>query len=191
MTVRKDIAWTGVLWKVDGTQATQASFEAAINEGDTIDITGTGASSTYALVNKSVEGVAGSVASDPNPVLPTTDFTIGALGDDPANNTNDATYEANGGPTDTDTFKVDGQASDYATFSGDLTAGDVVTYTRAASVEAYALVNRAPTLVKGQATETSTRPPVRSRRRSPAGRSPSSPSMVPSIARTAPRARSS
>jgi putative cell wall-binding protein len=151
--IRKDLAWTGVLWKVDGTQATQPNFEAAINEGDTIDITGTGASATYELTNENVEGVAGSIVAGSNPVLPTTDLKIGQLGDDPANSTNDATYQANGAPNATDTFKVDGQDSDHDTFSTDLTNGDVVTYARAAGVESFALVNRSPSLIKGQATD--------------------------------------
>jgi hypothetical protein len=151
--IRKDLTWTGVLWKVDGTEATQAMFEDDLNEGDGLKITGSGSTTTYELTNTDVEGVAADIVAGDNPVIPTTDLTIDGLGDDPADDTNDATYQANGGPTDTDTFTDDGQTATYDDFAADLTTGDVVTYTRKAGVESFALVNRSPALVTGDAVD--------------------------------------
>lgn len=151
--VRKDIVWTGVLWEVDGTSATQAAFEGDLNEGDELAITGTGASRTFELTNTDVEGSANSIVAGSNPVSPTTDLKIDALGDDAANGTNDATYQANGAPNATDVFVVDGLESDYGTFSDQLTAGDAVTYRRLAGVEEFELINRSPSLVDGRAVD--------------------------------------
>lgn len=149
--LRSNIAWTNVLYSVDGASATQAAFEADVNEGDTIELTGTGAQTTLELTNEDVLGSANAITTSPLP--PTTDLKIGALGDDPATGDADTTYQANGDPTATDTFEVEGQASDYDTFSAQLSIGDAVTYRRLDGVEAFELVNRAPTSIDGQAVD--------------------------------------
>lgn len=147
--LRANVGWANVLYEIDGASATLANFEAGINEGDDLAITGSGTATTFELTNTDVTGSAGSIAFGSNPLLPTTDLKVGALGDDPANATNDATYQAN----DADTFKVEGADSDHATFAGDLTAGDAVTYRRVGGVETFELINRSPSLIEGQAVD--------------------------------------
>jgi len=150
--IRSNLSYDNVLYEIDGTTATEDTFAAALNEGDEIAITGTGAQTTYELTEVDVEGLAGSITAGSNPVLPSTALKIDALGDDPATDADD-TYVANGGPDDTDTFKVEGADSDYATFAEQLSNGDAVTYRRTGGVETFELINRTPSLVQGEAVD--------------------------------------
>lgn len=155
--VRSNMSWASVLYEVDGAAATQANFEADVNEGDLLEITGTGGQTTWELTNADVVGSANSIVPGGTPVARNVKFKIGALGDiaaagsdggtDPAGN--DDAYQAEGA----DTFTVEGAESDFAAFSGQLTPGDAVTYRREASVEHFELVNRAPSLIIGQAVD--------------------------------------
>ena len=157
--IRSNLSWAGALYSVDGTDAVVANFNAAVNEGDSLKITGTGATAKWELTNEETEGPANSIVVGDLP--PTVKLKVGALGDIPAASSddqgdgagNDDVYQASGSPGSTDKFTVDGQDSDYDTFSADVTAGDVVTYSRAAGVQTFALVNEAPSLVKGQAVD--------------------------------------
>ena len=152
--IRSDVPFSGVTWSVDGEAGNQAAFEAAVNEGDTLTITGSGATARFALTNGSVAGAVTDIAPGPLPVLPVTQLKVDALGDDPADDANDDRYQADGDPTATDTYSVDGLTdSTYDDFAAALTDGDVVTYTRAAGVEHFALVNRAPRLIEGGAVD--------------------------------------
>ena len=152
--IRSDVPFSGVTWSVDGEAGNQAAFEAAVNEGDTLTITGSGATARFALTNGSVTGAVTDIAPGPLPVLPVTQLKVDALGDDPADDANDDRYQADGGPTATDTFSVDGLTdSTYDDFAAALTDGDVVTYTRAGGIEHFALINRSPRPVVGGAVD--------------------------------------
>ena len=156
--LRQDITYaSGSTFRIGGATATEAQFEANINEGDTIAITGT----EFALTNADVVGSANAIEK---PVLlgTTTRLKIGGLGDDPAAGAVDAAdttgqddkYEASGAPGTTDTFTVDGATATYAQFNTALTTGDQVTYRRIGAGEVFVLVNQAPTTSTGTAAGT-------------------------------------
>ena len=135
------------LYTVDGASATQVAFEGAINEGDTIVITGPVApatASTFALTNKSVSGTVTSVAHVAHTVA------IGNLGDDPTG-PQDIRYDYSlAGSTDT----VGGTTATRAEFDTALTTGDMLTYARTGGVQTFALTNTAPASQSGMVTET-------------------------------------
>lgn len=152
--IRSDVPFAGATWSVDGGVGNQDAFEAAINEGDALTITGSGATARFALTNGSVAGAVSDIAPGALPVLPVTQLRVDALGDDPADDANDDRYQADGDPSATDTFSVDGLSdSTYDDFAAALTDGDVVTYARADGVEHFALVDRAPRLIEGGAVD--------------------------------------
>lgn len=156
-TFNQNITYSTGTYTVDGSTKLLSEFEADLNEGDTIVITGT----AFALTNASVSGPANAIEKDG--ALPTQNFTrlkIGGLGDDPETGSdggtdgtgNDDKYVANRNTGATaDKYTVDGAASTQEAFDNALTEGDQVTYTRKGGVETFALVNAAPTTQEGQA----------------------------------------
>jgi hypothetical protein len=133
------------LYSIDGTSAVQSTFEAAINEGDTIVITvPTTGATTYALTNKTVSGKVSTVNTATHVVQ------IGALGDDPTG-PQDANYLYT---LATSTYTVDGTTATLAQFEAQINVGDLLTYARDAGVQTLALTNQAPPVQTGTVTET-------------------------------------
>jgi putative cell wall-binding protein len=156
---RSNITYSGT-FRVDAGAADMAAFEAAVDEGDTIEISG-----GFNLTNATATGSATDVAVTASPSLtPGARFTIDdALGDIPATGDstgqdNDGTYFANCAPTASgQAFTVDG--NDEATcdaFSSALSAGDTVSYARAGGIERFTLVNVGGAEVEGTALGTVT-----------------------------------
>jgi hypothetical protein len=156
-----DIAYDGAntVYTLNGAVSTLAAISLAINEGDTIVSTGTGADATHirtiALTNITVTGtVATPVVGDNGatpPVITYAEFFVktaagATLGDIPTKHTNDTVGYA---VYPTDTFTVDGVASTLAIFGANLSAGDTISYSRAADVQTVALVNANPAPVTG------------------------------------------
>jgi hypothetical protein len=158
-TLRNDVDFSSGTYSIDGVgNKTVVDFGNAINEGDTVTITGT----AFALTNAPVTGSVDTVTAG-NALSPTT-FQIGALGDEPASADgpipagNDTVFRA-GGVGSTDVFT--GEATTAAQFAEQLSEGDRVTYTRGADgIETYNLVNLAPPVHSGQATGTVTNAPT-------------------------------
>jgi hypothetical protein len=140
-------AYDAQLYLVDGVSATQAAFEAAINEGDTVVITAPVApatATTFALTNKSVSGTVTSVAHVAHTVA------IGNLGDDPTG-PQDIRYDYSLAGS---TYTIGGTTATLAEFDTALTTGDMLTYARTAGVQTFALTNTAPASQSGTVTET-------------------------------------
>jgi len=150
VTLSDSKAYNGSLFSVNGTAATQAQFEAAINEGDTVVITaGTGGNpSTYALTDATVSGTVSTVNTLAHFV------TIGNLGDDPTG-PQDAGYDYSLANT---TRTIDGNSATVAQFDAALNSGDSLTYTRVnnagVGTQTFALTNHAPAPISGTVTET-------------------------------------
>jgi len=143
-------SYNGQLFSLNGTAVTQAQFEAAINEGDTVTITaGTGGNpSTYALTDASVAGTVSTVDTATHLVK------VGNLGDDPTGPQN-ASFDYSLANT---TLTIDGASATQAQFDAALNQGDSLTYTRVNNAgvgqQTFALVNHAPAPVSGTVTET-------------------------------------
>ena len=134
------------LYSVDGTTATQPTFEAAVNEGDTVVITvPTSGASTFALTNKTVSGTISAIDTG----LPKT-VMIGALGDDPTG-PQDAAYNY---VLATSTYTIGGVTKTQAEFEAQANAGDLLSYTRSGGTQTFALTNQAPAAQSGTVTET-------------------------------------
>ena len=155
---RSNITYSGT-FRVDAGASDLAGFEADVNEGDTLEISG-----GFNLTNAVFTGTASDVEiTDPTAGdlgSPEARFKIdGALGDIPAaedndlGQDNDGTYRANCAPgASGQAFTVEG--NDEATcdeFSAALTDGDTVSYSRAGGVERFTIVNAAGGTVEGTA----------------------------------------
>jgi hypothetical protein len=142
-------AYDAQLYTVDGVSATQAAFEGAINEGDTIVITAPVApavASTFALTNHSVAGTVTSVAKGSPPNL----VAIGNLGDDPTSPQNNRFDYSLAGST----YTIGGTTATLVEFDTAVTTGDQLTYARNGNVQTFALTNSAPASQTGTVTET-------------------------------------
>ncbi|SDQ10581.1 Putative cell wall binding repeat 2 [Quadrisphaera sp. DSM 44207] len=127
---------TAAVYTVDGVSATLADFEANLNEGDTIAITGgdgtTGKTRTFALTNQTVTGV---VSGNSSGALTIETIAGAKLG----------TYTAGA----SDSVTIDGAASVNTTLASSATVGDAVTYKKVNGVQTFTLVNAAPASVTG------------------------------------------
>ena len=138
--------YTGALYEVDGAAATVASFEADVNEGDTVVIvTDDEGEQTFQLTNAGVTGTVTSVDADADLV------TIDALGDDPMS-AQDAAYNYVAGAA-TNVYTVDGDEVDLAEFEVSLSEGDELSYERENDTQTFNLTNVAPPAEEGTATE--------------------------------------
>ena len=138
--------YTGALYEVDGAAATVASFEADINEGDTVVIeTDDEGNQTFQLTNAAVTGTVTSVDADADLV------TIEALGDDPVTAQDDAYNYVTGATTNV--YTVDGEVVDLTEFELSLSEGDELSYERQDDTQTFDLTNVAPPAQEGTATE--------------------------------------
>ncbi len=125
------------VYMVDGVSTTVAGFEADINNGDTLAISGAGTVASprmYHLTNQTVTGTATAAAGPDFSVRVGSGATLGV-------------YTALG----TDNITVGGTPVLLAAFNAALTNGDSITYSRKGGVATIALTNNAPTLVVGEA----------------------------------------
>lgn len=143
---------------VDGASRTQAQFEADLNEGDTVAVSG----AEVRLTNVDVTGTANTITKPATPFQSTTQFKIGGLGDVATAGSgetgetdgNDDRFAANGGIGATDVFVVDGVTDrTWDQFNDALSQGDTVTYRRVGGIETFTLVNSAPAPLSGQAVD--------------------------------------
>jgi len=150
VTLSDSKAYNSQLFTVNGAAATQAQFEAAINEGDTVVITaGTGGNpSTYALTDATVSGTVTTIDTVNHLVK------IGNLGDDPTVPQN-ASFNYSLANT---VLTIDGASATQVQFDAALNQGDSLTYTRVnnagTGTQTFALTNHAPAPVSGTVTET-------------------------------------
>lgn len=140
------------LYEVDGTAAQLATFENAINEGDTFETSQDAALvDTCSLTNAVVAGDAtrGAVAAGV-----TTQFQVDNLGDDFSGAQDDFFVADAAAVTAGDqTISIDGTPATYLEFEAELSDGDQITYARNNGIEAITLVNAAPNTVSGQAVD--------------------------------------
>jgi len=128
---------TYTVYTVDGASATAAQFAGAINTGDNVAITGTGADAlnvrTVALTNATVTGTVTGRTSTTFSVKTSAGATLGPFT-----------------PASTDALTSDGKApTDLTAFNNAVTNGDTVSYARTGSVQTIALTNAAATPYTG------------------------------------------
>ena len=129
------------VYSVDGTSASLVGMNAALNPGDTVVVTGTGADATHvrtiAVTSKVLTGSVSNVTGG--------HFTIDTAAG--------ATLPTGGSitPVNADTLTVDGVAvTTAAAFNADVSNADTVAYSRSAGVQVIALTNKAPLSIHGQ-----------------------------------------
>jgi len=143
-------AYDGELFTLNGASATEAQFEAAINEGDSVAITAgtSGNPDTYALTDESVAGTVDGFDTTLHQV------NVGQLGDDPTS-AQDTAFDYSLANTNR---TIDGTSATVAEFDTALNLGDTLTYTRTnvagVGTQTFALTNHAPTPISGTVTET-------------------------------------
>ena len=125
------------LYTVDGEAATEVEFEAALNEGDSLDVDDLGEDvETFNLTNDVLSGTVDSVGTDAIDV----ELSSGAVIEDIATNTGD-------------NYTVDGEASNNDGFDDDVTVGDSVTFQDEGEIASWTLVNMPPTAQTGLAVQ--------------------------------------
>ena len=149
-----DYNGTDTIWTLNGAASTLAAISLAINEGDTIVSTGTGADATHirtiALTNTTVTGTASGIVLSAGPPYTAAAFFVdtaaGASLGDVVNDGTVSPYVL----TSAASMTVDGVSATVDEFAAALSAGDTVTYARAAGVQTVALTNKAPLAIHGQ-----------------------------------------
>jgi hypothetical protein len=130
--------YAGDLYSVGNVTASVSTFEADVNEGDTIIVVERTSNEAYVLANQTITGTA-TVLDESNNLL-----RIGALGDNPTTG-QDANYLYG---TGSDQYRIAGQPTGLADFEAALQLGDTVTYARAGGTQVIGVLG-----VTGQATE--------------------------------------
>lgn len=145
------IDYSGDLFVVDGSPATETSFGLDINEGDTVSISEddpVDGTDTITLQNQSVSGMV--TAKDTTSATETL-LQIGALGDDHGS-AQDDDFQVDDGATD-ENLTIDGEDATFAEFTAQVSVGDEITYSREGGEENFMLGNSAPTVLSGIAAD--------------------------------------
>lgn len=129
-------AYAGEAYTIDGVSASLASFENDLNEGDTIDITESAGTMTFALVNAVVNGAVGNIDKDAD------EITIKGLGDDPRGPQQDRYDYVSGASTNK--YTISGVTATLAQFESALSLGDTIAYSREADEQTFTLTDQLP-----------------------------------------------
>jgi len=134
--------YTGGLFTVDGDSVLVADFEAALNEGDTIEVEDLGETpETFHLTNGTLSGSVDGF--DKTADVVNVKLSAGAV-------------IANLPYAGADSYMVDGSASNAAEFEADMTVGDSITHAiDVDGIVSFTLVNMAPSTQTGLAVEDS------------------------------------
>lgn len=143
-------SYTGDVLQVGGTAVPLATFEGAINEGDTISGTVDAANNeTWNLTNQTTTGTVANrtevgIVGDGQVA-----FNIGGLGDDHKDDVENLYVTGDDVAPATETFTIGGASATAAQFEAALNNGDTVAYSRNGNAETFALTNVPPPTVSG------------------------------------------